>query len=236
MFKKAILIIHGFAGGTYDEEPLANFLELNYSFDVFTFTLPGHEYVANMNAKYSEWISYSEKQVEYLINNGYNSIYLIGHSMGGVIATYLATKYSQIKKLVLVAPAFKYFYDENDGLISILKKGKLLFKDYGYETIVNRFIKASISSVNEFTKLIKQYYNTPSLITIPTLIVQGLDDRIVPKKSAEYIYSNLKGVKQLLYVKNVNHDVFRGKNVNVINKEIEYFLKKIILIDKINEL
>ena len=29
IFRKAILIIHGFAGGTYDEENLANYLELN---------------------------------------------------------------------------------------------------------------------------------------------------------------------------------------------------------------
>ena len=38
IFKKAILIIHGFAGGTYDEEQLANYLELNKDFDVFQFT------------------------------------------------------------------------------------------------------------------------------------------------------------------------------------------------------
>ena len=43
--RKAILIIHGFAGGTYDQEYLANFLELDRGFDVYTFTLPGHNVV-----------------------------------------------------------------------------------------------------------------------------------------------------------------------------------------------
>ena len=42
LLKKAVLIIHGFAGGTYDEEYLANYLELK-GFDVYTFTLPGHD-------------------------------------------------------------------------------------------------------------------------------------------------------------------------------------------------
>ena len=42
IFRKAILIIHGFAGGTYDEEDLANKLELVKNFDVYQFTLPGH--------------------------------------------------------------------------------------------------------------------------------------------------------------------------------------------------
>ena len=31
------------AGGTYDEENLANVLEFVKNFDVFSFTLPGHE-------------------------------------------------------------------------------------------------------------------------------------------------------------------------------------------------
>ena len=42
LFKKAILLILGFAGGSYDYNSLNNDLELYYSFDVFTFTLPGH--------------------------------------------------------------------------------------------------------------------------------------------------------------------------------------------------
>ena len=33
MFRSAVLIIHGFAGGTYDQEDLANYLELNKKFD-----------------------------------------------------------------------------------------------------------------------------------------------------------------------------------------------------------
>ena len=99
LFRKAILIIHGFAGGTYDEEDLAFHLELNRSFDVYQFTLPGHN--KNLSkVKYQEWIKASESKIEWLINKGYNNIYLIGHSMGGVIATYLSTKYRQVKKLL----------------------------------------------------------------------------------------------------------------------------------------
>ena len=157
MLKKAVLIIHGFAGGTFDEEPLANHLELNYDFDVFTFTLPGHESVNRIKNKYNDWIEASEKQIEFLIEHDYKTIYVIGHSMGGVIATYLATKYQQIKKLVLVAPAFKYFYDKDDKLLNVIKTGKLLLKDYGYETIAGRIVKASLSSVKEFMILFKTY-------------------------------------------------------------------------------
>ena len=95
-------IIHGFAGGTYDLEDLANYLELSSFFDVYQFTLPGHE--KNLSkVKYEDWIKASEEKVEMLINRGYKNIYLIGHSMGGVIATYLATKYRNVKNKLLLA-------------------------------------------------------------------------------------------------------------------------------------
>ena len=43
LFRKAILVIHGFAGGVYDEEYLTHRLELISNYDVYTFTLPGHD-------------------------------------------------------------------------------------------------------------------------------------------------------------------------------------------------
>ena len=99
LFRKAVLIIHGFAGGTYDEEKLANFLERHAKLDVYSFTLPGHEKRTFKTVKYQEWIKESEDMLNRLINYGYKDIYLIGHSMGGVIATYLASKYKRVKKL-----------------------------------------------------------------------------------------------------------------------------------------
>ena len=113
LFRKAILIIHGFAGGTYDEEELANRLELNKFYDVYQYTLPGHS--KNLSkVKYQDWIKKSEDMMNFLIDNGYKSIYVIGHSMGGVIACYLASKYKEVRKLVLCAPAFQYLSIEKD--------------------------------------------------------------------------------------------------------------------------
>ena len=41
--RKAILLIHGFVGGIYDFGSLGNELEVYKNFDVYSFTLPGHE-------------------------------------------------------------------------------------------------------------------------------------------------------------------------------------------------
>ena len=41
--RKAILFVHGFVGGVYDYNNYPNELEIYRNFDVYTFTLPGHD-------------------------------------------------------------------------------------------------------------------------------------------------------------------------------------------------
>ena len=227
LFRKAILIIHGFAGGTYDEEELANYLELNKNFDVFQFTLPGHE--KNLSkVKRKEWIEACEKQVEWLIKNGYNKIYLIGHSMGGVIATYLASKYKEIKKLVLAAPAFHYLNVIKDELNvgKSLQIAPKIIKDYGSDEVIARMIKFNISVIKEFMELVKDYYDYPKYVTCKTLILQGNKDNLVPISSSEYVYETIKSKdKELVILDGETHDIFRGNKKEEIFKLVENFLR-----------
>lgn len=228
LFRKAILIVHGFAGGTYDEEGLANYLELNRNFDVYQYTLPGHR--RNLSkVKSEEWIKSSEDMIEWLINKGYNKIYLIGHSMGGVIATYLASKYDEVKKLVLAAPAFHYLDVQNKNLniSESLKSIPKVVKTYGRDEIISRMLKLNISVIREFMTIVRDYYDYPNEITCPTLIIQGKNDNLVPLTSSEYVYNSIKSKnKNIIYIDNLTHDVFRGNNPEEIFKLVEKFLKR----------
>ena len=225
----AILIIHGFAGGTYDEENLAHYLELSVHYDVFQFTLPGHD--KNLSkVGYEEWIDYSEAKLKWLIEMGYNKIYVIGHSMGGVIATYLATKYDEIKKLVLAAPAFQYL-DMEEGQINIKKTIKLapqILKTSGGSELFSRFLKLNIGSTKEFSMLIEKYNNYPKKLKCPLLILQGTSDDVVPISSSQYVYDNAKSkTKKLVFIDDVTHDVFRSKKDEVVFKTVKSFFRRI---------
>lgn len=225
LFRKAVLIIHGFAGGTYDEEDLAFHLELNRSFDVYQFTLPGHD-INLSKVTYQEWIKESEKKLELLINNGYKKIYIIGHSMGGVIATYLSTKYKQVKKLVLLAPAFHVLNIKNEEINlkeSLLKIPKII--DTYKDELLGRFFKLNMSATKELMSLIKEYYNAPKDVKCPTLIFQGEEDHIVPKSSSQYVYNELKSKqKRLIFLKGVNHEICRSERREEVFEIIEEFL------------
>lgn len=225
-FRKAVLIIHGFAGGTYDQEELANFLELNLRLDVYSFTLPGHDIKSKEKATCSSWINESERQLKFLINAGYRTIYLIGHSMGGVIACHLASKYKQVKKVVLAAPAFSHFAaKEEGGIFGAIGKGPDILKSYGTDDFLTRVRKLPISAVGEFFKLVEKYQNTPVTLSVPVMILHGTNDQIVPIASSLNVYNELSiRRKKLIKVKGYYHDLFKGKKVNLLCEEIEKFL------------
>ena len=227
MRRKAVLIIHGFAGTPYDQEDFANYLKLETKYDVFQFTLPGHAGKIK-DVKHQEWIEASENMLNRLIAKGYKRIYLIGHSMGGVIATYLAGKYSQVKKLFLAAPAFHYLHMEGDkiDLKDSLKSTKRIVKTYGKNEILDRFLKSGFSSAKEFAALVKEYYDTPRKVTCPTLIIYGKNDDVVPQTSVEYVYNNLSSdIKKMVYIDKVTHDVFRREKKEKIFEIAKNFLE-----------
>lgn len=228
LFRKAVLIVHGFAGGTYDQEILNHELELVWNYDVFTFTLPGHEGITDRNIKYEEWIEKAEYELNYLLDNGYTSIYLIGHSMGGVIAGYLASKYKQVKKLVLVAPAFRHygFEDGTFSLKNVVVKGNKIIDQYGFKMVANRFLKLPTSYVTEFRKLVKANQETCKDIHIPTLIFRGTEDEIVPEDSINLIYEQIDNkYKKVIHLEGITHDVFRESLKYQASEMIKDFLK-----------
>lgn len=226
-FRKAILLIHGFAGGSYDYGDLGNDLQLFRNFDVYTFTLPGHDKHKINKVTKEDWIKAAEYQLEKIINNGYKKIYVIGHSMGGIIASHLASKYPEVKKLILAAPAFKYlsFKDDKLDIVESIKKVPKIFKNYDSEEVISRILKVPIPTVKEFMELAEEHMIDIKSIDIPTLIIYGINDDIVPIDSVNYVYNNLKSKSvTLIEFKNLTHDLFINDRYEEIKKIIINFL------------
>ena len=226
-FRKAILLIHGFAGGNYDYGDLGNDLQLFRNFDVYTFTLPGHEKTKINDVTKEDWIRAAEIQLEKIINNGYKKIYVIGHSMGGIIASHLASKYSEVSKLVLAAPAFKYlsFKDDKLDVIGSIKKVPRIFQEYDSEEVISRILKQPIPTVKEFMDLVEVHTNDIKKITIPTLIIYGLNDEIIPIDSVNYVFDNIKSSSvTLIELENLNHNLFVNNRYEDVKKIIVSFL------------
>ena len=221
--RKAILLIHGFAGGCYDYGELTNDLESYKNFDVYTFTLPGHDKIRINKVSKDDWLKSAEIEIEKIINKGYKTIYVIGHSMGGIIATHIASKYKEVKKLVLAAPAFKYFsFNKNKlSIIQSIKKVPRLFKDYSIDIVLSRVIKVPITTIKEFILLANTHINDIKNIEIPTLILHGIKDEIVGIDSINHVYDNIPSKSvTLIELNNLNHDLFINDRYEEIKKII----------------
>lgn len=228
LFRKAILIIHGFGGGTYDEEFLSNRIELIRNFDVFTFTLPGHDGIFKSGMNEEEWVRSTDEMMEFLIKNNYRSIYVIGHSMGGVLAARLASKYKEVKKLVLLAAAFRYleFKDDSVDIVKSLKKTPDLVKDYK-EDFISRLVKMPPNAIKEFMSTVKDNEYVLKSINVPTFIVQGTKDDLVPLSTMDFIYNEISSNdKSVLVLDGVTHDIFKSDKRFEVTDEIIKFLTK----------
>ena len=155
-----------------------------------------------------EWINYSEDRLNYLINSGYKTIYLVGHSMGGVIATYLATRHKEVKKIVLISPSFTHIEREEGSLLKTLMKSPEIIKAYSLSEFETRVSKLPVTGIKEFLELCDLYKFIYKDLRIPTMILHGTKDQLVPIKSTREIYGELR-TKHKVYVsiKNYYHDI-----------------------------
>ena len=219
-FRKAILIIHGFTGNLYDNEYLMNYLEYNPWFDVYAKTLPGHNKDRFSKAKYTDWIDFVDSEIQNLINCGYHSIYIIGHSMGGILASYVASKYLEVKKLVLINAAFDYL-NFNQNKLDILDNHD--FSKYSH--LLEKALRTSPMILLEFTKFVKAYKNVINDVSCDTLVLRSLSDEIIPYETADYIYIGLKSKKKYLTnIKDCGHVALTSNKKEIISQYIEMFL------------
>ena len=212
--KKAVLIIHGFVGALSDNEYLMNYLTYEKDFDVFAKTLPGHFHDINyQRVVYTDWVDYVSKEVEDLISHGYKTIYVIGHSMGGILAGNLAIKYKEVKKVIFLNASYTYL-NLKQNKIDILEN-----KDYkDYVEVFERVLHTSIPFFLEFVKLVKEYHASPKEINKTALVLQSTEDQIVPIENGIEIYNNLQGEKYLTFLEGERHSVFEGGTTNETRK------------------
>ncbi len=207
--KTGVLCIHGFTGGPFEVEPFSDFLMEQTDWLVEIPTLPGHgEKLALKSIVAESWMMEAELALKRL-KKAADRIIIVGFSMGGLIAMYLAMRY-KVDRLVLLSAAAKYIspvqmFKEVQEAVKDAMSGKIaknsLFHLYEY-----KLTHTPISSAVEFLRVVKMVEPYYDKIKVPVCIVQGGRDGIVPASAADFIYNHIGSIeKQMIHSETGKH-------------------------------
>jgi len=199
--KESVVLVHGIGVSSAYFVPLAKELEQN--FNVFALDLPGY----GTTPKPKKALSIPQLATvvhSFLIAHNLKQSTIVGHSMGCQIIAHLRDiRDGSIAKLILLAPTV------NKNERSIVMQGVRLFQDTFRESPAANFV-----IFKEYAKMGPfRYLKTSRLMvrdiiettlekgTLPTLIVTGEKDPIVPNKWAHFLSQSSP---------NVTHKEIRG--------------------------
>ena len=124
------------------------------------------------------------EQVAELFDSTAEPVTLIGSSLGGLTAAWLGQKYHSVQRLVLLAPAFGFL---NHWLP---KLGDLQLQEWkisGVLPVYHHCEKRTIPLRYKFVEDAHQYQEIKLIRPVPTLILHGRHDQVIPiKASQEY--------------------------------------------------
>lgn len=208
----AFLLIHGFCAAPDELRTLGKFLEKR-NIASFAVQVAGHGTSPEdlKNTSWKDW--YTSVEEGFNLVNSWNPEYLFvaGFSMGGALSILLASLNNGIDGLILIAPALKikgilpklvpilkYFMKDREvDIEKVQEKYDIKRTKYGREPV---------SAYHEFFKLQGQAKKNMSKISIPTIIIQGTDDKTISPESGKAALDGINSTdKQLIMIEGGEH-------------------------------
>lgn len=222
----ALIVFHGFGGDSgYEEDDLYTLLTnkaVDCGMSVARFDFSG---CGKSEGKFEDMDIFREMLdaiaiLKYVCELPYvTEIYLLGHSMGGVIAGMLAGLYpDRVKKLILLAPAATL---KTDAL-----KGTCMGTEYDTQNIPDIVLVDGQHHVGgHFFRIAKNLpiYELTSKYEGKALLVHGKADEVVDYH-ASVEYHNCMPDSKLLIYENLDH-IIAGEDQKDVFEEIGKFLE-----------
>ena len=206
--KGIVIFIHGFMGSPRQFNKLAANV-YNHGYSVASLLLPGHgsgiKEFANATAE--SWLNHVYAEVERFAQH-YDKIYLVGHSMGSLLAINAAIRYPQVKGLFLIACPLKVKVISKQALLVRLKQVfypknhplKAAYLNASSIPLHPGLLYHSIKPSQQLKKLIAATKDILNNVAIPVTAIYLAADEIVSLDSLEILQAGLKNtpVKSLI--------------------------------------
>lgn len=189
--KPLVVTVHGFGKNLSSEmDGLCAFLK-GHGYETVQFDIYDLENSEDADAR--QWVRRCEKKMQEAFSKS-RRVILIGFSMGGVIASYLASIY-RVEKLVLVAPAFRYL-----DLEKIARSVSRSVTGKGRQDVPG---SAQTKAFRDVVALCK---DSVTHLQCPVLILHGTADEVIDPASSREAYGKIPHErKRLLFLEGAHH-------------------------------
>ncbi|MDQ0246705.1 carboxylesterase [Bacillus fengqiuensis] len=223
-----LLISHGFMGTPQSVRFLGESLS-RYGYTVLGPRLKGHgtHYQDLEKCTHEEWLAELERGYP-ILKEQCSTIFVMGQSMGGTLALWLADKYPNIKGIILInaalsVPAFEYLKGKAGPKFISEKEPDL--KARGIHEIT--YPNTPLRSIHELQKLMEK---TPAIIpsiTHPILCFKSAEDHVVPPENTEYIIEHIgSDKKEMVTLFNSYHVASMDNDKEIIVEYCHRFIER----------
>jgi carboxylesterase len=226
---RAVLLLHGFTGSTGDMKKLGRYLnERGFTCHAPLYAghgLPPEELVRTGP---DEWWNDVVNGYQFLKDEGYEDITVVGISLGGLFSLKVGIEYPVTGVVSMCAPTQGKSIDRlNNRLLDYAKAYKKFEgKDASQiEDEVRLLEENPMESLKDVLHIIEDTSDKLDLITKPTLVLQGSLDAPDYKNSASVIYNEIDTQhKQLIWYEHSGHIITLGKERMKVYEDVYRFL------------
>lgn len=224
----AVLCLHGFTATTVEVRRMASYL-FEQGYTVMAPLLPGHgTSPAEMNkTRWQDWYGVAESNLKSLFKN-YEKVFILGESMGGLLALHLASQYPTVSGILIFAPAIKV---KNLWLSKLIwpfipsLKKKPPDNDLPQQSYTEFPLRAAASLLH-LQKIVTGELNC---IRIPVRIFQGRHDDTIDPLGAVYINEMIGSEdKELIFLSESCHLILLDKQMPEVQQITLEFIQRVL--------
>ncbi len=244
-----ILIVHGFGEHSGRYETLITHL-LSKGYSVTTYDQCGHGKSAGLYGHIDRFVQY-ENDLDYVLSlvrarNESKKLFIIGHSMGGLIVLRYLTKQPEgitgaviSAPLVAIAtkvPAHKLLIAKVSAALfprlrmtneinpAVLSRDAEIGRAYAADPLVGKMI--STRWFVEAIKAMDELQKKAAQITLPVLVMHGTEDKLANVSATENLFANLGSAdKRLKIFEGYYHELFNEPEKQEIYERVTDWLE-----------
>jgi len=239
--KPACLLIHGFTGTPKEMRWMGEFL-YQHGYTCLGIRLAGHATDPEdmIRSRWTDWVASVEDGYQ-LLRGVNNNIFLVGLSMGGILALFMSTQLApRVKGVIAMSTPSRLPTDYPIWFIELISyvmryrpkskepPGSGWFDKAAYKDHV-AYAKNPVRSTAELKKLILEMRAVLPKINVPVLLMHSKDETYISPDNIEEIYAGLVNVsdKTKLYITGSGHNLPRDASREQVFHSALEFIQRI---------